>query len=78
MLRSPVAFEWYAMALTQSQLDLRKKVYDLAGVDFNRSWKERFSDLAAYLDEKGIEKPGEMMTDENWQKLYDILQKNQN
>ncbi|MEL7084632.1 MAG: hypothetical protein AAGM36_09065 [Cyanobacteria bacterium J06597_1] len=61
------------MTLTQSQLDLRKKVYDLAGVNFDRPWKERFRDLAAYLDAKGIEKPGAMMSDENWQKLYDIL-----
>ncbi|MGK7911573.1 MAG: hypothetical protein AB4050_08855 [Synechococcus sp.] len=62
------------MSLTQSQLDLRKKVYDLAGVDFDRPWKERFQDLAAYLDRNGIEKPGTMMSDESWQELYDRLQ----
>ena len=72
-----VAFERNVMSLSQSQLDLRKKVYDLASVDFDRPWKERFRDLEAYLAEKGIEKPGAMMSDENWQKLYDILQQSQ-
>lgn len=61
------------MALTPVQAELRKKVYQLAGVNFEQPWKDRFRQLAVYLKQKGIEKPGTMMSDENWQKLYETL-----